>query len=444
MAITEKPATKELSLMQIDSQAVKLNETISGVNPSVLEMLSERGKAIFFPKLGILSQSAEAKGKEINATIGIAKEDNGDPMFLASLAGQIDLPAPKVFPYAPSPGIPDLRKLWKEQQIRKNPGLAGKSYSNPVVSNALTHALGIAGYLFVDSGQSLILPDKYWENYDLTFSISYGSGMDAFPTFTAEGGFNIEGLKEKLQGDIGKKVVLLNFPNNPTGYTPLDQEVVQIVKALKEAAEAGNKVVVLIDDAYFGLVFEEGVYSQSIFAELCDCHSNLLAVKLDGPTKEDYVWGFRVGFLAFGIKGGTPELYQALEAKTAGAIRGTISNSSHLGQSLLVSAWSSQEYPQQKQEKYDTLKKRYDKINSILSAHPEYQEVFEPLPFNSGYFMCVQLKEGDAEPVRQKLLADYSTGVIAFGDMIRLAFSSTPTDKLEKLFDNVYQAAKAG
>ncbi len=56
--------------------------------------------------------------------------------------------------------------------------------------------------------------------------------------------------------------------------------------------------------------------------------------------------------------------------------------------------------------------------------------------------MCIQLKKGNAEPVRQKLLSDYSTGVIAFGNIIRLAFSSTPTGQLEALFDNVYQAAK--
>jgi aspartate/methionine/tyrosine aminotransferase len=149
-----------------------------------------------------------------------------------------------------------------------------------------------------------------------------------------------------------------------------------------------------------------------------------------------------VGFLAFGIKDGTPETYQALEAKAAGSIRGTISNSSHLSQSLLVAAWSSDAYGREKQEKYDTLKKRYEAIKSLLSSHPEYREVYEPLPFNSGYFMCIQLKNGDAESVRQKLLSDYSTGVIAFGSLIRLAFSSTPTENLPALFENVYQAAK--
>ena len=36
---------------------------------------------------------------------------------------------------------------------------------------------------------------------------------------------------------------------------------------------------------------------------LVDLHPNVLGIKLDGATKEDYVWGFRVGFITFGFKG---------------------------------------------------------------------------------------------------------------------------------------------
>jgi aspartate/methionine/tyrosine aminotransferase len=429
--------------MSLAPQAAALNETLGKNNPALLEMLSSRGKAIYFPKLGILSQSAEAKGKDINATIGIATEDDGGPLFLDCIGKNIKLPPDKAFTYAPSPGLPEIRKLWKEQQLRKNPGLAGKTYSSPVVTSALTHGLSMAAYLFVEAGDTVILPDLYWENYDLAFSITYGARLDPFETFTPAGAFNVEGLRQKLSQGRGKKIVLLNFPNNPSGYTPLEPEAAAIAQVLREAAEAGDKVVVILDDAYFGLVFEKGVATQSLFVPLCDAHPNLMAVKLDGPTKEDYVWGFRVGFMAFGIKGGSAEAYAALEAKAAGAVRGTISNSSILGQSLLVQAWSAESYEREKQAKHATLKQRYEKIKAILAAHPEYREVFDPVPFNSGYFMCIRLRKGNAEAVRQKLLKEYSTGVIAFGPLVRLAFSSTPTARLEALFDNVYRAARS-
>ena len=48
----------------MNPEAIELNEIIKR-HPAVYGLLSERGKAIFFPKRGILSQSADAKGKKI-------------------------------------------------------------------------------------------------------------------------------------------------------------------------------------------------------------------------------------------------------------------------------------------------------------------------------------------------------------------------------------------
>ena len=130
------------------------------------------------------------------------------------------------------------------------------------------------------------------------------------------------------------------------------------MEIIKAAAEKGNKIVTITDDAYFGLIYEEGIAQESIFTPLCQLHENVLAVKIDGATKEDYVWGFRVGFMTYGIKGGDAELYGALEAKTAGAIRGNISNSANISQSLLLEAFNSTEYAGQKAAKYAIMKKR--------------------------------------------------------------------------------------
>jgi aspartate/methionine/tyrosine aminotransferase len=199
---------------------------------------------------------------------------------------------------------------------------------------------------------------------------------------------------------------------------------------------------VLVDDAYFGLVYEANVFKESIFTRLAKLHENVLAVKLDGATKEDYVWGFRVGFITFAIKNGTPELYQAVENKTAGAIRGNISNISHLSQSALQAVYSNENYNESKKNKYNILRSRYTKMKEVFSIS-KYQEYIEPLPFNSGYFMCVKLKKGlDAEKVRVHLLENYSTGVIVFGDVIRLAFSSVPQLKIPELIENIYNACK--
>jgi len=427
----------------VDPQAIDLNERIQKNNKNVLELLSERGKNIFFPKLGILAQAAQAKGKNINATIGEAIEDDGTSMHLSDFDKLINLPLGSVYPYAPSFGKKDLRDTWKEFILQKNPSLGNTVFSSPIATNGLTHGISIASYLFVDEGDTVIIPDLYWENYSLIFENAYLGKVETFPLFR-NGAFNIDGFNETLDSVKDKIVLLLNFPNNPTGYTPLHHEIGPIVAALTKQAEKGKKVVVLIDDAYFGLVYEDNVYKESIFTQLASAHENLLAVKLDGPTKEDYVWGFRVGFISYSVKNGTPELYEALENKTAGAIRGNISNISNLSQSLLHKVYFSEQYKADKATKYETLKARYQEIIKALKD-PKYKEYFQALPFNSGYFMCIRLKDTlNAEHIRKLLLEKYSTGVIVFGNLIRLAFSAVPQSKIALLIENIYAACKEG
>jgi aspartate/methionine/tyrosine aminotransferase len=214
-----------------------------------------------------------------------------------------------------------------------------------------------------------------------------------------------------------------------------------IVEAVKEAADAGKKIVVVLDDAYFGLVYEDGVHGESLFAEFADLSENVLAIKLDGTTKEDYVWGLRVGFMTFAFKGANDEQLKALEAKAAGNVRSAISNVSSIGQAMALKAYEDEEaYLEQKKQKYDVLKSRYDEIRSILASHPEYAQAFEVMPFNSGYFMCVKPKGVEAEAVRKRLIEKYSTGTIVLSGLIRLAFSTIPKNRLADLFANVAAA----
>lgn len=424
----------------MDSQALSLNNTIEKTNSNVLSMLSERGKNIFFPKLGILAQGAQAKGKAINATIGEAVEDNGTSMHLPEFDGLLNMPTANIFPYAPSFGKPELRAIWKESIYRKNPTLKDTVISNPIATNGLTHGLSMAGYLFANEGDTVLLSNHYWENYNLIFENNYGAKVSTFELFD-NGKFNTADFAKQLNAIEGEKIItLLNFPNNPSGYTPLVNEIKEIVAELKKLADNGKKVIVIIDDAYFGLVYEEKVFMESIFVELANLSENLLAVKLDGPTKEDYVWGFRVGFMTYGIKGGTTELFEALENKSAGAVRGNISNICQLSQSLLYKVYTAPTYEQSKKEKFEILKSRYTILRNALTK-PEYLEYFEALPFNSGYFMCVEPKKGlVAEEIRKHLLEKYSTGVIVLGNVIRLAFSAVPQEQLPQLVENIYLA----
>lgn len=429
----------------MNQQAEALNSTIQKYSRTVFELLSEKGRNIFFPKKGILSQTGEAKGKKINATIGSAIEDDGLPMILKPVADSVNLTPSAAVSYAPGFGKPELRAKWKEMMLDKNPLLRNKSISLPMTTVALTNGLSMVGYLFVNPGDEILVSDMYWENYDLVFSNAYGGSLKPFNLFGRTGrGMDMEAFRAALtDGSPRIRKVILNFPNNPSGYTPTEKEAAEIVSIIRESAEKGNRILVILDDAYFNLVYEEGVEKQSLFAYLCDIHENVLSVKVDGPTKEDYVWGFRVGYVTYGIKNGNSELYTALEQKTGGAIRGNVSNVANISQSILLKAYNSPDYNEEKKNKYNTLKARYEAVKHILSSHSEYGEFFAPCPFNSGYFMCVRLADDlDGEKVRKVLLDEFDTGVINLNSLIRVAFSAVPESLLPELFENLYLACR--
>jgi len=427
--------------------AVELNEIIERENAQLYAMLSELGRRIYFP-WGILSQSAEAKekAKRFDATIGIARE-GGKPMFLPSIMQYLPALSPaEALTYAPATGQPELRRRWRELLLAKNPSLAGKSFSLPIVTSGVTHALSLVGDLFADKGDVVLLPDKFWENYELLFAARLQAQLVLYPFFGADGGFNVEGLRQSLATRAGgrKTLVVLNFPNNPTGYSITKKDADAVVAVLVEAADNGCNLVVVTDDAYFGLFYDEDVLPESLFARLAGAHERIVAVKVDGPTKEQFVWGFRTGMLTFSARAALSEeaLYGALEKKVAGAIRSAISTCSQPAQSVLAKALATDALAEEQREKRSVLEARAKKSREILSSS-DFSDVWDAYSFNSGYFMCLKLKHVAAEAFRKHLLDRHGIGVIADGERdIRVAFSAVDLDHLAELYATMAKAAR--
>ncbi len=426
--------------------AKELNQTLQRANPHIFDMLSEVGRNLFFPK-GILTQGAEAKEKahRFNATIGMATE-KGRTMHLPSVMSALQGMEPEeALTYASSFGLLPLREAWRDALLHKNPSLKDRSVSLPVVTHAITHGLSVAADLWVDPGDVLVLPDKMWGNYTMIFSVRKGARVVTYPLFDRSGRFNLEAFEACLTAEAErhrKLLVLLNFPNNPTGYTPGAAEADGITGILIRLAEQGRLIVAITDDAYFGLFYDDHALKESVFSRLTAAHPGILAVKLDAATKEDYVWGLRVGFLTYGaVFDGDPRgPYEALEKKTAGAVRGSISNASHLSQEIVLRALRSGSYQVEKRDKFRIMKARALEVKRVL-ADTRYREAWEAYPFNSGYFMCLRLKRVEAERLRVHLLEKYGIGLISLGSTdLRVAFSCLEEGDVQELFDTVLKA----
>lgn len=417
-----------------------LDESVVGA------FLSATGRRMYFPK-GIVAQSAEAgeKAKRHNATVGLATS-KGQPMHLTDIydkfAEGVFSPS-QIFNYAPGGGDKSLRALWKKEIVRKNPHLEGKLFSEPLVTGGLTHAISIVATLFVSPGDEVVCPDLFWDNYDLVFSELVDGRLRLFKFFDEEGHFNTAAMKDALLSSPGETCrIILNFPNNPTGYSPSRSEAVDIVAALKEVAEK-KKVLVITDDAYFGLFFEDETEKESLFSYLADAHDNIFVVKGDAATKEEMVWGFRIGFISFAGKSLTPAVLDALTKKTLGAIRCTVSNCDRPGQSLLLEAMQNgRMYEEDKRKAYEEMERRYRTIKAELARFKD-NVLLRPYPFNSGYFMAFDTMGRSAEQLRLYLLEKYQIGAInIFDRTLRLAYCSVEDDKIPDLISTLYQAVE--
>ncbi|MBR0458237.1 MAG: aminotransferase class I/II-fold pyridoxal phosphate-dependent enzyme [Victivallales bacterium] len=429
--------------------AEELNRTIQASSPYLFEMLSAEGKRFYYPSKGILSQSAEAKqhAHAHNATIGVALRD-GKAMYLPSVMDQLPgIDPDEALLYAPSYGDLELRKAWQTVTLHDNPDLAGKAVSLPVVTGGLSHGLSLIADLVVDEGDLLLYPDKNWGNYALNFVQRKGAQPKLFPFLDGDH-FNTNAFRQALAEIVasGRKkfVTLLNFPNNPTGYSPTEQECQDIADALKEVADQGINVVVIVDDAYYGLFFDAAVARQSLFTKLAGLHPRILAFKADAATKEVYVWGLRVGFVAFsigGVKPGDP-VFQALTDKMGGLVRAVVSNCSQLSQHVVAKALENPAFYAERAANVELIGKRAAKVKEVLS-NPKYAEAWEVYPFNSGYFMCLKIKKVSAFDLRVHLLQKYGTGTIAINDTdLRIAFSSVEIEQIPDLYELTFQAWK--
>lgn len=396
--------------------AEALNETLRTAHPAAYALLSPLGRRAALP-MGIPQQTAQSAHCERQATIGQMTTGAGQPLTLPSLTRSFAGLDPKqAFLYAPQHGLKELRAVWQKRI---------GAPSLPIVTAGMSHGISIVCDLFTSPEHPLVVPSPYWDNYDIICTMRTGAEIRTFPFYNAEERFNVAGMAAVLAQLTGPATLLLNFPNNPTGYSPWADEVPGIVAAIHAHP---HPLAVICDDAYNTLFFEEGLYAKSLFDVLSAGAdpSRLLVCKVDGATKELVFFGGRVGFLSFSIQGAAAD---ALLDKAAAVLRGTISSVSAPAQAAVLQALKSPTLEEEQAGVVAVLRERYLALRDALQAHG-----IHAWPFNSGCFASVPVKE-DCEVLRQRLITEQSVGVIAVpsANVLRVAFCSIETEEIPDL-----------
>lgn len=405
-----------------------------------MSFFSKLGKDMILPP-DVLIQSKETNSVDgaINATIGMATE-NGKVMKIKEIESIIkNLNFFEYLPYSPTTGTDNIRKLWKEKIIKENKNINPDYLSTPIATTGITQAIDTVANLFSQKGDALLLPDLFWANYLQIFTIKLKNNIYKYNQFEDNKYDlkNIEFILNNIKED--KITILLNFPNNPTGYTPSTEEFEKLTNIIKQFANKNKnkKIIIICDDAYFGLFFEENHNNSTLNSmhTLVDCENCLIA-KLDGITKEFYSWGLRLGFVTFYTK--NLNLKIEIENKVQGFLRSSTSSNSTLAQKITEKILTNDKAIDEKNNNDKIILERYKLLKKIINKE-KLNTLVKILPFNSGYFFTIKLPNKiNAEDFRKKLLYEYHFGVYAMDEShIRIAFSCLDNENIINIIKSI-------
>ncbi|MFX0032519.1 MAG: aminotransferase class I/II-fold pyridoxal phosphate-dependent enzyme [Promethearchaeota archaeon] len=441
------------------------------------DTLSDRGKRISLPE-GIFYWSGRAKKEaEYIGTIGEAYaykkdfiENNSDtwvPCYLKYVDEYLNnLEIQDLVPYASIPGLDDLRKIWKDWILKKSlyntSSEAGKLkrlekyISVPLVTSGVTNAIFLASAMFLNSDEIVICPNKRWENYDNIFTNFLGASIQSFDFFNKDK-INLKGLSKAIYtvSEIQNKIIIiLGFPNNPTGFIPTKEESMQLIEIFKETQKELKKpFLILIDDAYEPYIFSENVINRSLFYDIHQLDEDIVPIKLDGITKELLLYGGRIGFVTVGLKPKwvindteLEKLKNQIDNKLSGFNRSTISNCNHFYQAVTSKIFNEKGMDNILKTRSiieHVLKRRFERINEELKKI-ESQEISVD-PHAGGFFVFLNLNPNKikATEFADHLLKKYKVGIIPIENVreningIRIAFCSIDINQIPEIVNRI-------
>lgn len=416
-------------------------------HPAMARTLSPLGREAAFP-LDIPAQAAEARGKDINATIGQITNGRGRPLTLPAVENALSglVQRDRAVLYSPVEGIAEVRKAWRKWQRRQVSddfgGMTRSETTLPFVTVGLTHGLSLVADLFADADTPVVAPTPFWGNYRQTFALRRGARMVEESAYR-DAAFDPQAWARGLSGLEGEApaIAILNFPSNPGGYFPTASERQALVDGLVEAADR-RPLVTVFDDAYAGLVYDPGCDPRSLFWDAVAAgHPNLIPVKVDGGTKEFGLFGGRVGFLTLGVEP-DGEVASILESKLKCLSRATLGSPVSTSQVTLLQALEADDIERQVEVVRRQLETRWRRLSAALESVD--RGLLRPLPSNAGCFALVEIEESlglSAEQVRRRLLDVESVGVVSIAPRyLRIAFCSLAEDDIERTVEAIERA----
>lgn len=233
------------------------------------------------PKSKIRELFDLAAGRSDVISLGIGQPDFPTPK--PAIEGNIEALKQNITQYAPTRGVPELIEQVGKKVEQVN-GINMVPSENIIITNGGSQALTLTFASIFNPGDELLL-----------FSPNFISYFYLGPFF----GVNVREIKRKddfspnfddLENSITEKTkaILINSPNNPTGYTFSPQEIRKLTDIVLE-----NDLYLISDEVYENYIYDEGLehISPSSLGEMFE-----RTITLNAMSKLYSATGFRLGY----------------------------------------------------------------------------------------------------------------------------------------------------
>ena len=192
--------------------------------------------------------------------------------------------------YMPNAGYPDVCQsvadyVSKEQQVE----ISGKEI---LMTCGAAGGMNISLKAVLDAGDEVISPAPYFVEYNF-YANNHGGVLKTVPShpdFTLDMAALSTAISERT------KVVIVNFPNNPTGQVYTEEILQELGLLLKEKSQQFNRTIYLISDEPYRKIVYDGYVPPSVFS----CYDESIVVT--SYSKDISIPGERIGFAAVNPK----------------------------------------------------------------------------------------------------------------------------------------------
>ena len=238
------------------------------------------------------------------------------------------------------------------------------------VGSGAKHVLYNLFQVLLDLNDEVIIPAPYWVSYPEQVRIA--GGKPVILKTEQSNGFKVK--PSEIQNVITDKtkILVLNYPSNPTGVTFTKEELVEIANLAEK-----NDLIVISDEIYDKTLYSETKHTS--FVQINDSIKNR-TILVNGVSKTYSMTGWRIGYAA-----GNKKVLAAMN-NLAGQ---STSNPTSIAQKASVEAFSG---PQDKvdemvvefKKRRDFICKELNNINGISCLVPD--GAFYVFPDISYYF----------------------------------------------------------